>query len=67
MFEPAIIVHGGFGKFPSESNLKKPLMEGTKAAAREGHAILARGGSAIDAVEAAVTSMEDNPLFNCGK
>uniref|UniRef100_A0A3Q3M7M8 Uncharacterized protein n=1 Tax=Mastacembelus armatus TaxID=205130 RepID=A0A3Q3M7M8_9TELE len=35
-----------------------------KAAAREGFSVLKRGGSALDAVEAAVRTMEDNPVFN---
>lgn len=32
-----------------------------------GHAILATGGSALDAVEAAVTVLEDSPYFNAGR
>ena len=35
-------------------------------ALRAGHAILARGGAALDAVEAAVVLMEDAPLFSAG-
>jgi beta-aspartyl-peptidase (threonine type) len=40
---------------------------GVTAAAKAGYAVLARGGSAIDAVEAAVRFMEDDPHFNAGK
>ena len=36
-------------------------------ALRTGQAVLARGGSSLDAVEATVRFMEDNPLFNAGK
>ena len=36
------------------------------AAARVGHAVLLRGGSALDAVEAAVRALEDDPQFNAG-
>ncbi len=41
-------------------------MDGCLAAARVGHAVLLRGGSALDAVEAAVRALEDDPLFNAG-
>jgi beta-aspartyl-peptidase (threonine type) len=36
-------------------------------ALRKGNGILAAGGSAIDAVEATIRVLEDNPLFNAGK
>jgi beta-aspartyl-peptidase (threonine type) len=35
-------------------------------AARLGHQLLARGGSALDAVVAAVSALEDDPTFNAG-
>lgn len=37
------------------------------AAIEAGHAILSKGGSSLDAVEAAVVSLENFPLFNAGK
>jgi beta-aspartyl-peptidase (threonine type) len=40
---------------------------GLEAARDAGYAVLERGGSALDAVTAAVHSMEDDPLFNAGK
>lgn len=40
--------------------------EGLQCALSAGAAILKDGGSAIDAVEAAVRMLEDNPLFNAG-
>ena len=40
---------------------------GVSEAARCGYAILTSGGSALDAVEAAVMCMENNPIFNAGK
>jgi L-asparaginase / beta-aspartyl-peptidase len=61
---PAIIVHGGAGLVRDESLPQR--LAGCKAAAEEGWAILQRGGSALDAVEAAVVTLEDNPLFNAG-
>jgi beta-aspartyl-peptidase (threonine type) len=36
-------------------------------ALKTGHAVLAKGGSSIDAVEATIHVMEDSPLFNAGK
>ena len=38
-----------------------------KVALEEGNMILSNGGTALDAVEMAVKSMEDSPLFNAGK
>ena len=38
-----------------------------EASLRAGAKVLAAGGSALDAVEAAVVSMEDDEAFNCGK
>ena len=40
---------------------------GISEAARCGYAILTGGGSAVDAVEAAVICMENNPIFNAGE
>ena len=63
-----IAVHGGAG--PDSSFIKENLQgykRGIQDAVDAGYAILEKGGPAIDAVEAAVKSMEDNPLFNAGK
>jgi beta-aspartyl-peptidase (threonine type) len=46
---------------------EKAFQEALERALQLGNAILQKGGSALDAVEAAVRSMEDNPLFNAGK
>lgn len=62
--EPALIVHGGAGRIAPE--LAKPQRRGCLAAARAGWHILASGGRALDAVEAAVRSLEDDPAFNAG-
>ena len=40
---------------------------GLAAALAAGGAVLAGGGSALDAVEAAVVALEDDPLFNAGR
>jgi len=65
MQKPVIVVHGGAGAWQPER--RKPGLAGVKAAAKAGYDILeARGGTALDAVEVAVKSMEDNPVFNAG-
>lgn len=59
-----IIVHGGAGDIP-QSRVKGKL-DGTKAAVIAGHRVLESGGSALEAVEAAVVSMELDESFNAG-
>lgn len=63
-FEPSIIVHGGAGSIKDDSLPAR--LDGCKAAALAGWKILQEGGAALDAVEAAVVVLEDNPLFNAG-
>jgi beta-aspartyl-peptidase (threonine type) len=60
----AIIVHGGAGEVGAERFER--LREGVRAAAAAGDAILLAGGSALDAVVAAVRVLEDDPEFNAG-
>lgn len=60
-----ILVHGGAGDMLPDDD-PKPHIEGCLAAARKGHAVLAQGGTALDAVIAAVMHLEDDPLFNAG-
>ena len=66
----AIVVHGGAGviersKLGPEGD--KAYREGLKQAVEAGTAILDRGGSALDAVEAAIHVLEDDPHFNAGR
>jgi beta-aspartyl-peptidase (threonine type) len=61
---PAIIVHGGAGRIRAEELPQR--LDGCKDAALAGWKIIQQGGSALDAVEAAVVALEDNPLFNAG-
>ena len=63
-FTPAIIVHGGAG--PIRDDSLQARLGGCKAAALAAWTILQQGGAALDAVEAAVVVLEDNPLFNAG-
>jgi beta-aspartyl-peptidase (threonine type) len=61
---PAVIVHGGAG--PIKDDSLPPRLDGCKEAALAGWQVLQQGGAALDAVEAAVVVLEDNPLFNAG-
>ncbi|UYZ63880.1 isoaspartyl peptidase/L-asparaginase family protein [Hymenobacter weizhouensis] len=66
----ALALHGGAGTI--SPHLMTPEKEqqyraGLLAALEAGHAVLREGGSALDAVERAVRSLEDNPLFNAGR
>lgn len=60
----AIIVHGGAGLVADDRHAR--LREGVRRAAEAGDAILIAGGSALDAVVAAVRVLEDDPEFNAG-
>uniref|UniRef100_A0A3B3X3U4 Isoaspartyl peptidase/L-asparaginase n=1 Tax=Poecilia mexicana TaxID=48701 RepID=A0A3B3X3U4_9TELE len=59
-----LVVHGGAWSIPDE--MAPASVDGVKAAARHGSSVLKSGGSALDAVEAAVRALEDNPTFNAG-
>ena len=64
------VMHGGAGTITRASmtpEREKQYREKLEEALRTGHAILAKGGSSIDAVEAAIRLLEDSPLFNAGK
>jgi L-asparaginase / beta-aspartyl-peptidase len=60
----AILVHGGAGDVPA--SLVPSHVAGCERAAAAGAAILAAGGSAVDAAQRAVEALEDDPLFNAG-
>ena len=60
----AVIVHGGAGAIPAERY--PAAREGCREAALAGWRALQQGGSALDAVQAAITALEDNPGFNAG-
>lgn len=67
--EWSLVVHGGCGQLTPET-LPGPEGEcraGLAAALAAGKAILNAGGSAVDAVVAAVSVLEDHPLFNAGR
>lgn len=67
---PAIVIHGGAGTIdPSlisseeDAAIRKDLQQSLDS----GYAVLARGGSALDAVQAAILVLENSPYFNAGK
>ena len=65
---PAIVIHGGAGWFSNMSHDEiKDLKKALKMALDKGFDILENGGSSVDAVEAAIIILEDNPLFNAGR
>jgi beta-aspartyl-peptidase (threonine type) len=60
-----ILVHGGAGP-KAQDEVAERAQGGCLAAAKAGHALLVSGRSALDAVEAAVRVLEDDPQFNAG-
>jgi L-asparaginase / beta-aspartyl-peptidase len=67
MGEIAIVVHGGAGGLPHDEERLERMRSSAAAAVEAGHAVLAADGSALDAVEAAVVVLEDDPEFNAGR
>ena len=62
---PTLLVHGGAWAIPPD---EAPTHEaGVRRALETGYAVLSRGGSALDAVEASVTILEDDPAFDAGR
>ncbi len=65
-----LVIHGGAGtilKSQMTPENEKAYTDALNKALQIGNDILKQGGTALDAVEAVVRSMEDDPLFNAGK
>src|SRR5947207_1379703 len=65
-----LVMHGGAGTLSRADMtpaLEQAHRDAVEQALRAGHAILVRGGSSVDAVEAGVRVLEDSPLYNAGK
>jgi beta-aspartyl-peptidase (threonine type) len=60
-----IVVHGGAGNWRSESH--GAARDGVERAVEAGYAVLADGGDALEAVQAAVIVLEDDLVFNAGR
>ncbi len=64
---PILAIHGGAGTMSPDSmtpDAERAHRAGLHRALMAGHAVLAAGGPAIEAVTAAVAALEDDPLFN---
>jgi beta-aspartyl-peptidase (threonine type) len=64
MRTPTLLVHGGAWAIPEDAAAAHE--NGVRNALEAGNRILTRGGTALDAVEAAVTVLEDDPTFDAG-
>jgi len=65
-----LVIHGGAGGPPKgvmKPEREKQYTDSLNRALEIGSAVLSKGGSSMDAVEAVIRFMEDCPLFNAGK
>ncbi len=62
--KPALIVHGGAWDIPDEA--VEACSSGCQRALAAGWSILSRGGAALDAIEASIMVLEDDPVFDAG-
>jgi beta-aspartyl-peptidase (threonine type) len=65
-----MVIHGGAGTIERSEmspDNEKAHRAGLERSLKAGYDILQRGGSSLDAVEAAIRVLEDDPLFNAGK
>ncbi len=65
-----LVIHGGAGTIERNkltAEREQAYLHALAQSLIAGHAVLARGGSSMDAVIAAIMAMEDSPLFNAGK
>ena len=66
----SIVIHGGAGTILKEDmtpELEKAYIKGLEEAVNAGYAVLEEGGTALNAVKAAIVVLEDNMLFNAGR
>jgi len=62
--KPSLIVHGGAWNIPDEA--VEDCRSGIRSSLEAGWSVLSAGGAAIDAVEAAIVALEDDPTFDAG-
>lgn len=70
MSDFTIVIHGGAGTILKEDmtpELEKAYLEGLQQTLDVSYAVLEEGGTAINAVKAALVLLEDNVLFNAGR
>ncbi len=66
----SLVIHGGAGTILKEDmppELEAAYLEGLQDALNGGFAVLEEGGTAINAIKAALVVLEDNILFNAGR
>ena len=66
----ALVVHGGAGvieRAQMDAQTEAAYRAAMNAALDRGSAVLSRGGSSLDAIEAVIHGLEDDPLFNAGR
>lgn len=66
----ALVIHGGAGvieRSALSAQDEREVRAALNRALDAGNVVLAKGGSALDAVEAAVMTLEESPHFNAGK
>jgi L-asparaginase / beta-aspartyl-peptidase len=61
---PSLIVHGGAWDIPDDA--VDACKTGCLRAVQAGWAVLSKGGHALDAIEAAIIVLEDDPVFDAG-
>ena len=64
---PTVVVHGGAGAWQLAPDVLEAAVHACADAANAGREAMTRGGSALDAVEAAVRVLEDAPMLNAGR
>jgi beta-aspartyl-peptidase (threonine type) len=64
-----MVIHGGAGNFTLEDikDREAEMRTALTDALLAGHRVLAAGGSSLDALQAAIVILEDNPQFNAGR
>jgi L-asparaginase / beta-aspartyl-peptidase len=70
MQQYSIVIHGGAGTILKEDmtqELEAAYIKALDDALTAGYAVLEEGGSAVNAVKAAIVILEDNLLFNAGR
>jgi len=70
MHKYTLAIHGGAGTILKENmtaEMENAYRNGLEDALKAGFQLLRKGGTAVDAVKAAVISLEDNILFNAGR
>src|SRR4051812_22667641 len=66
----ALVAHGGAGVITRgdlQPEQEAAYREAMRTVAEAGAAVLKAGGSALDAIEATIHLLEDDPLFNAGR